>query len=108
MVWGVFSTEEFGPINRIKGEINANVYHKLLEQKVILSIPSIRESPIQPAIFMHDNAPCHRAKRVKQCLTEEKIEVINWPAQSLDLNPLKNLTVAYHRKTSSEEKRNNC
>ena len=40
---------------------------------------------------MHDNAPCHTAKRVKQYLTEENIKVMNWPAHSPDLNPIENL-----------------
>ena len=64
------------------------MYRNLLEQKVI---PSLQESPMQPAIFMHDNTPCHTAKRVKQYLTEENTDVMDWPARSLDLNPIKNL-----------------
>ena len=39
---------------------------------------------------MHDNAPCHTAKRVKQYLTEENIKVMNWTAHSPDLNPIEN------------------
>ena len=88
MVWGMFSSAGVGPIIRIKGAVIANVYRNLLEQKVI---PSLKESPIQPAIFIHDYAPCHTTKRVKQYLTEENIDVMDWPAQSPYLNPIENL-----------------
>ena len=74
MVWAMFSSAGVGPIIRIKGAVNANVYRNLLEQKVILSH---QESPIQPTICMHDNAPCHTAKRVKQFLTEEIIDAMD-------------------------------
>ena len=38
---------------------------------------------------MHDGAPCHRAKAVKQWLDSEQIAVIGpWPGQSPDLNPI--------------------
>ena len=64
------------------------MYCNLLEQHVI---PSFRAASIQPAIFMHDNAPCHTAKRVKDYLQQENIPVMKWPAQSPDLNPIENL-----------------
>ena len=83
----VFFSAGVGPIIHIEGAVNANVYRNLLEQKVI---PSLKESPIQPAIFMHDNAPCHTARRVKQDLAEENIDVVDWPALSPDLNPIEN------------------
>ena len=40
----------------------------------------------KPFIFQQDNAPCHRAKLVKNWFQEQNIEVIAWPANSPDLN----------------------
>ncbi|KAG3102693.1 hypothetical protein PI125_g14065 [Phytophthora idaei] len=41
--------------------------------------------------FVHDGAPGHRSKLVKAYLKEKKVEVLQHPAQSPDLNPIENL-----------------
>ena len=44
----------------------------------------------QLLIFMHDSAPCHQLKILKQFLTENHIKILNWPGNSINLNPIKN------------------
>ncbi len=55
--------------------MNANVNQNLLRQH---AVPTLRLSPNQPAIFMQDNASCHKAKWVKQFLEAENIENKGW------------------------------
>ncbi len=75
-------------LQQLHGRVNANVYQNLLQQH---AVPSLQASPNQSPIFMQDSAPHHTAKRIKQFLDAENIEIIKWPAQSPDLNLIKNL-----------------
>ena len=40
--------------------------------------------------FQHDSAPCHTAKKVKKFLQDHQIDLIKWPGNSPDLNPIEN------------------
>ncbi|GFX38015.1 transposable element Tcb2 transposase [Trichonephila clavipes] len=42
-------------------------------------------------LFMNDNAPCHRTVADEQLLESEDIERMDWPARSLDLNPIEHV-----------------
>lgn len=88
MVWGIMSASGCGPLVRLQGSVNAEVYKQLLRQ---YTIPYFQSAPLKPPIFMHDNAPCHTAKKVKAFLLENRVQVMDWPAQSPDLNPIENI-----------------
>ena len=45
----------------------------------------------QSLIFMHDGAPCHRSKLVKQFFTKNHIKILDWPGNSPDFNLIENL-----------------
>jgi hypothetical protein len=41
--------------------------------------------------FLQDGAPCHASKRIRDFLSDQPFEVIDWPGNSPDLNPIENM-----------------
>ena len=39
-------------------------------------------------VFMQDNAPCHKSKKVTNFLQQQKIRVLDWHGNSPNLNPI--------------------
>ena len=42
-------------------------------------------------VLIDGGAPCHRAKSVKNFLQEKNVDILDWPRNSTDLNPMENL-----------------
>ncbi len=42
-------------------------------------------------IFQQDNAPCHKSKMTMEYLSHNNVDLMEWPPQSPDLNPIENL-----------------
>ena len=87
-VFGMFSYQGTTPLLRLNTQVNATIYKNLLESHVL---PALNYSDVKDPIFMQDNAPCHKAKSVLNFLKEKKVQLLDWPAQSPDLNPIENL-----------------
>lgn len=87
-VWGAFSWRGVGPIVRISGIMDQYQYLNILRDHME---PYAFESMPVSFTFMHDNDPKHTARTIKSWLSQEKVSVLSWPAQSPDLNPIENL-----------------
>lgn len=88
MVWGCFSWYGVGPLYWIKTIMDKNLYIKILEE-VMLPFAEW-EMPLKWQ-FQQDNDPKHTAKLTKQWFLNKQIDVMVWPSQSPDLNPIENL-----------------
>ena len=84
----MFSSQGTTPLVLLQTRVNAQIYKNIVQDDVV-SI--IENSGFDRATFMQDNAPCHKAKVVMSYLSEQDFEIMDWPPQSLDLNPIENL-----------------
>lgn len=67
--------------------MNAQKYIQLLEDTLL---PELQVADAQ-MVFMQDNAPCHKAKIVMDFFDTNHVNIMDWPAQSPDMNPIENL-----------------
>jgi hypothetical protein len=88
MVWGCFSAAGRGSLYFLPKNttMNGATYLNMLMEKV----PDFMEI-LDCNVFMQDGAPCHRSNKVKQWIKSKNYELLPWPGNSADLNPIENL-----------------
>lgn len=89
MVWGCITYEGVGALHLCETSVTGTYYKSILEKNLqaTVSVMGIGDD----YKFVHDGAPAHRSKLIKNYLKENKVEVLEHPAQSPDLNPIENL-----------------
>src|SRR5215216_3596249 len=80
-----------GPLVPLVGRITGISHKEILVNYAIPTVKSHTKKTKKKFLFQEDNAPVHTVKVARSFLISSKVEVLPWPAQSPDINPIENL-----------------
>ncbi len=78
------SSAGVGPLCFLKTNVTAPIYQDILEHFMLLSAEQLFKDA--DLIFQQNTASVHTAKSIKSWLNDHGVGVIDWPANSPDLN----------------------
>ncbi len=96
MIWAAMSSAGVGPLCFLKSTVNAAIYQEILEHFMLPSADKLYGDA--DFIFQQDLAPAHTAKGTKSWFNDHGVTVLDWPANSPDLNPIENIWGIVKRK----------
>ncbi len=100
MVWAAMSSAGVGPQCFLKSTVNTAIYQEMLEHSMLSSADKLYGDA--DFIFQQDLAPAHTAKGTKNWFNDHGVTVLDWPANSPDLNPIENIWGIVKKKMSHQ------
>ena len=104
MVWGCMTYYGLGDLSWIPGKVNSDQYLTVLKDYVLQSRDWFQMDPTT-FIFQQDNASIHTARIIKEYFSQQQLTILEWPANSPDLNPIENLWAIVKRRLDQFENR---
>ena len=89
LVWRTFANCKVGDLHQMKGKLNQTSHHSILQHHTILFGTWLVG---QGFVLMQDNDPMHTSKLCQRYIKSKEeqhvLQLISWPVQSADLNPI--------------------
>ncbi len=97
MIWAAMSSAGVGPLCFHSQVHSQPIYQDILEHFMLPSADKLYGDA--DFLFQQDLAPAHTAKCAKSWFNDHGVTVLDWPANSPDLNPIENLVKRKMRDT---------
>src|ERR1700749_2953787 len=86
----LYGMEWDGVLTEVEGKMDAKQYVEILDGEVLDSLEKL-ELDRETFYFQQDNEPKHTSKLASKFFNDQGFKVLDWSAQSPDLNPIEHL-----------------